>query len=68
MKYSNLFFAVLLLLFIAISCGSSPYKTRHRCRGNGSWYGNRNLGHKDFNSNKENTKQFVWIQNSNKDL
>lgn len=25
------------------SCGS-PYKKRKRCRGNGSWYGNRNLG------------------------
>lgn len=35
-----------LVLFIASSCGS-PYRKRKRCRGNGSWYGNRNLGAAD---------------------
>lgn len=34
---------LLLILFVVSSCGS-PYKKRKRCRGNGSWYGNRNLG------------------------
>jgi hypothetical protein len=34
---------LLLILFVVASCGS-PYKKRKRCRGNGSWYGNRNLG------------------------
>lgn len=34
---------LLLVLFVVSSCGS-PYKKRKRCRGNGSWYGNRNLG------------------------
>jgi hypothetical protein len=32
-----------VVTFIASSCGS-PYKKRKGCRGNGSWYGNRNLG------------------------
>ena len=38
----------LLVLFFVItifaSCGSSPYKKRKACRGNGSWSGKRNLG------------------------
>lgn len=41
----------ILVLLVAVvglsalsSCGSSPYKKRKGCRGNGSWYGNRNLG------------------------
>ncbi len=32
-----------VILFTVSSCGS-PYKRRKTCRGNGSWYGNRNLG------------------------
>ena len=34
---------LLTVMFIATSCGS-PYKKRKGCKGNGSWYGNRNLG------------------------
>jgi hypothetical protein len=40
---------IIILLTLAVvvttvsSCGSS-YKRRKSCRGNGSWYGNRNLG------------------------
>ncbi len=30
------------VLLIVSSCGSS-YKKRKTCRGNGSWYGNRNV-------------------------
>lgn len=26
------------------ACGNSPYKKRKSCRGNGGWYGKRNLG------------------------
>ena len=36
--------SILLLITILIVSCSSPYKKRKRCRGNGSWYGNRNLG------------------------
>ena len=43
----------LILLTIIISSCNSPYKKRKRCRGNGSWYGNRNLGYQ--NPNLENT-------------
>jgi len=32
-----------VVTFIVSSCGS-PYKKRKACKGNGSWYGNRNLG------------------------
>jgi hypothetical protein len=39
---------VLILMVVMIilisSCAPSPYKKRKKCRGNGSWYGNRNLG------------------------
>lgn len=34
---------LLLTVILTTSCGST-YKKRKRCRGNGSWYGNRNLG------------------------
>lgn len=31
---------------ILTSCGNPIYKKRKKCTGNGSWYGNRNLGEK----------------------
>ena len=48
----------LLILFVSAfvlsSCGS-PYKRRKSCRGNGSWYGNRNLGSTELqNYNNQN--------------
>lgn len=42
---------LLTVMFIATSCGS-PYKKRKSCRGNGSWYGNRNLGAVDQKATK----------------
>lgn len=51
---------VLLGLTILSSC-SSPYKKRKRCRGNGSWYGNRNLGE---SIKSENT--YLFVNNLNK--
>lgn len=44
---------ILFLLTIIITSCNSPYKKRKRCKGNGSWYGNRNLGYQ--NPNPENT-------------
>jgi hypothetical protein len=48
-------FTALVLFVLAItvsSCGSS-YKKRKTCRGNGSWYGNRNLGAVEQNTNHQ---------------
>lgn len=44
MKRAFLLLAMLVGVSVLSSCGSSPYKKRKNCRGNGSWYGNRNLG------------------------
>ncbi len=42
---------MLIGIVILSSCGNSPYKKRKSCKGNGSWYGNRNLGKaKNFNN------------------
>jgi hypothetical protein len=35
-------------VFLLSSCASSPYKQRKKCRGNGGWYGNRNLSKLDI--------------------
>lgn len=39
---------IILILVISTigltSCGNPVYKKRKKCAGNGSWYGNRNLG------------------------
>ena len=43
MKRLSLFLTAAFIISIMASC-ASPYKSRKRCRGNGSWYGNRNLG------------------------
>jgi len=46
------------------SCGS-PYKKRKRCRGNGSWYGNRNLGATQPQKAKTPT---VYVLNTKEDI
>jgi len=52
MKKSFSIVALLLtVMFIATSCGS-PYKKRKGCKGNGSWYGKRNLGAVDQKATK----------------
>lgn len=44
MKNVSQLLVLVFVLTIFASCGSSPYKKRKGCRGNGSWSGNRNLG------------------------
>lgn len=44
MKNLSLFLVLAFVLTIVASCGSSPYKKRKGCKGNGSWSGKRNLG------------------------
>lgn len=52
---------LLTVVIIASSCGS-PYKKRKRCRGNGSWYGNRNVGAVD--QKKAVTPQVYRLENA----
>ncbi|MDC0231621.1 hypothetical protein OAK19_06605 [Aureispira] len=60
MKNLNLILIAMLMIFILSSCGRSPYKKRKGCRGNGSWYGHRNLGAID-KVQKEQHNKYVWI-------
>ena len=55
--------ALLLVAFVA-SCSRSPYKKRKGCRGNGSWYGHRNLGIVDTFQNN-NSSDFYWCGRPN---
>lgn len=45
MKKIFTFLVMAALIVSFTSCGHSPYKKRKKCTGNGSWYGNRNLGY-----------------------
>jgi hypothetical protein len=56
----SLILATLFIVSILSSCGRSPYKKRHRCKGNGSWYGHRNLGAVD-KIQKVTQKKYVWV-------
>ncbi len=49
MKNLSLLLVLVFVLTILASCGSSPYKKRKACKGNGSWSGKRNLGAIDQN-------------------
>ena len=53
MKNLSLFLVLIFVLTILASCGSSPYKKRKGCKGNGSWSGNRNLGAVDHSKTQE---------------
>lgn len=44
MKKQILTLVLLAVVLLTVSSCGSPYKRRKTCRGNGSWYGNRNLG------------------------
>jgi len=44
MKKQILSLVVLAVVILTVSSCGSPYKRRKACKGNGSWYGNRNLG------------------------
>ena len=52
-------FTLLLAFSVLVSCGSSPYKKRKACKGNGSWSGHRNLGAID-KIQKANQNTYVW--------
>lgn len=58
----------LLVLIIAIfclgamtSCANSPYKKRKKCKGNGGWYGKRNLS--QYNQQKTIHDTYVLTPN-----
>ena len=53
MKKQILSLVVLAVVLLTISSCGSPYKKRKSCRGNGSWYGNRNLGSIEQQNNQE---------------
>ncbi|BDS14835.1 hypothetical protein [Aureispira anguillae] len=44
MKNLSLLLILVFVITALASCGSSPYKKRKGCKGNGGWYGKRNLG------------------------
>jgi hypothetical protein len=53
MKKKILTLVMLAVVLLTISSCGSPYKRRKACRGNGSWYGNRNLGSIEQNNQSE---------------
>lgn len=61
MKKITLALAVVCTVSMLSSCGSSPYKKRKACKGNGSWSGNRNLGAIDkMQTTPQETNTYVW--------
>lgn len=61
MKKVSLVLTVVCTIFLLSSCGSSPYKKRKGCRGNGSWYGKRNLGAVDkMQQTPQKQDTYVW--------
>lgn len=66
MKKIGLALAFVCSLSMLFSCGSSPYKKRKNCKGNGSWYGKRNLGHLDYLQKLEKEKDTYYVQTQKK--
>jgi hypothetical protein len=61
MKKVSLALAFVFSVSMLSSCGSSPYKKRKGCKGNGSWSGNRNLGAVDKVQKAAQTNDtYVW--------
>jgi hypothetical protein len=61
MKKITLALVVVCTVSMLSSCGSSPYKKRKACKGNGSWSGNRNLGAVDkMQTTPQKTNTYVW--------
>ena len=58
MKKTLLFLTFLMSITFLFSSCNSPYKKRKRCKGNGSWYGNRNLGKVDNEQTKDKSYYF----------
>jgi len=53
MKKQILTLIALIIVVLSVSSCGSPYKRRKSCRGNGSWYGNRNLGSVESQNHQE---------------
>lgn len=53
MKKQILSLVVLAVVLLTVSSCGSPYKRRKSCKGNGSWYGNRNLGSVEQQNHQE---------------
>jgi ABC-type phosphate/phosphonate transport system substrate-binding protein len=53
MKKKIILILSLAAIFITVSSCASSVKKRKACRGNGSWYGNRNLGAVEHNNQTE---------------
>jgi ABC-type phosphate/phosphonate transport system substrate-binding protein len=53
MKKKIILILSLAAIFITVSSCASSVKKRKGCRGNGSWYGNRNLGAVEQNNQQE---------------
>lgn len=65
MKKVSLALAVVCTISMLSSCGSSPYKKRKGCKGNGGWYGKRNLGAIDKQQTPQNQDTYVWTNEKN---
>jgi hypothetical protein len=53
MKKKIFISSILFVAAFSISSCGSPLKKRKSCPGNGSWYGNRNLGTIEQNTNNQ---------------
>lgn len=62
MKKISLALAVVCTVSMLSSCGSSPYKKRKGCKGNGGWYGKRNLGAIDKQKAPQTQDTYVWTK------
>jgi hypothetical protein len=58
-KFSTLIFCIGIISFFASSCTQAVFKKRKACRGNGSWYGNRNLGYEMHLKKKKSNTFYV---------
>lgn len=63
MKNLPLLLVLVFVITALASCGSSPYKKRKGCKGNGGWYGKRNLGATD--NHKTQTEMYVLTTKEN---
>ena len=64
MKNLYLLLVAVFVVSIISSCGSSPYKKRKNCKGNGSWSGHRNLGYTNPFPKAKESKQTYYVRTS----
>lgn len=67
MKNLSLLLVLLFVVTAFVSCGSSPYKKRKGCKGNGSWNGKRNLGAIDYQKTMNQSSYYV-LNNKEEEL